>query len=305
MSWQRGWIFIFLLIALLGPLSLEAKVPLGNMNLLNNVETESTQDELIIRFIFKQDLKYFQQPIFYKKSIQMDFPGAYSQPAKQFLTTGNDQISQIYVSQFNARKMRVRFILGKDGHKGYDNRFHFQKKGKSLTVGVDLNEVNLLGQLLARAAEKIEENTRTQPKSKVSVNIENKKMIREPVRLRVKNAVINDSNDLKNDLSEKIKTASLNKNQQWEKNKKKPESPSKHVTKASFGFMNSEKKSKSADLLSSGFKMIITLSLVLGFIFLLFFGFKKYVLKNTLFVWKNTLRRFAIAGFKNSPRMLA
>ena len=52
MSWKRSWIFIFLLFALLSPLSLEAKGTLSNMNLLKNVETQSTQDELIIRFIF-------------------------------------------------------------------------------------------------------------------------------------------------------------------------------------------------------------------------------------------------------------
>ena len=66
-----------------------------------------------INFLNKLNLKFFEQPIFYKKSIQIDFPRAYSQPAKRFLTTQNDQISQIYVSQFNAQKMRIRFIFGK------------------------------------------------------------------------------------------------------------------------------------------------------------------------------------------------
>ena len=127
MSWQKGWIFIISLFVLLSPLNLEAKADLSNMNLLENVETKSTQDELIIKFIFKKDLKYFLQPIFYKKSIQIDFPRAYSQPAKQFLTTGNAQISQIYVSQFNASKMRVRFILGKGEEREYGSRFHLQK----------------------------------------------------------------------------------------------------------------------------------------------------------------------------------
>ena len=215
----------------------------------------------------------------------MDFPGAYSQPAKQFLTTGNDQISQIYVSQFNARKMRVRFILGKDGHKGYDNRFHFQKEGNSLTVRVNLNHADLLDQLLARTTAKIKGKKQVQPINKVNVNTGNKKIIREPVRFRVKKVTMTDSDDLKKDLSENIKTASLNKNPQWKEDKKKPENLSKPVIKASFDFLNldNKKTSKSAGLGSSGFKMIMTLSVVLGLIFLLFYGFKKYVLKNTVF----------------------
>ena len=41
-----------------------------------------------------------------------------------------------------------------------------------------------------------------------------------------------------------------------------------------------KKESNPVGLVSSGLRMITTLSLVLGLIFLLFFGFKKYVLKN-------------------------
>jgi flagellar protein FliO/FliZ len=40
---------------------------------------------------------------------------------------------------------------------------------------------------------------------------------------------------------------------------------------------------KPAGLMPSAFKMMMTLSVVLGLIYLLFFGFKKYVLKNTVF----------------------
>ena len=285
MSRQRSWVFIILLCALFSPFNLEAKVNLSNMNLLENVETHSTQNELTIRFTFKNDLKYFQQPIFYKKSIQMDFPRAYSQPAKQFLTTGNNQISQIYVSQFNARKMRVRFILGKGVKESYDSRFHLQKKNNSLTVRVDLKQVDLLDRLLARAMAKDEEKKREQQINKISTDVENKKTIKKPVRSQVKKELMIDSSDFKYDLSDKIKTASFNKNPQWKEGKKKPENLSKPVTKSSLNFLNpgDNKNMKPAGLMPSAFKMMMTLSVVLGLIYLLFFGFKKYVLKNTVF----------------------
>ncbi|SVD90531.1 uncharacterized protein METZ01_LOCUS443385, partial [marine metagenome] len=114
MNWKKGWIFFVSLFTLLSPLSLEAKVNLSNMNRLENVETQFTEDELTIKFYFKKALVHLRKPLFFEKSIQVDFPLAYSQPAKRFLKTGDSQISQIYVSQFNSRTMRVRFILGKD-----------------------------------------------------------------------------------------------------------------------------------------------------------------------------------------------
>ena len=157
MHWKKGWIFFISLFTLLSPLGLEAKVNLSNMNLLEKVETRSTADELIIKFNFKKRLGHFKQPVFFEKSIQIDFPFAYSQPAKQFLKTGDSQISQIYVSQFNARKMRVRFILGKGEEGDYKNRFNLQKEDNSLTVRVDRKQVDILDRLLARTTAKIEE----------------------------------------------------------------------------------------------------------------------------------------------------
>ena len=112
MNWKKGWIFFVSLFTLLSPLSLEAKVNLSNMNRLENVETQFTDEELTIKFFFKKPLVHLRKPIFFEKSIQVDFPLAYSQPAKRFLKTGDSQISQIYVSQFNSRTMRVSFLLG-------------------------------------------------------------------------------------------------------------------------------------------------------------------------------------------------
>ena len=284
MSWQKGWVFLVPLCALLSPLNLEAKVNLRDMNLLENVETRSTQDELIIKFNFKKDLKFFQKPIFYEKSIQIDFPFAYSQPAKRFLTTGNSQISQIYVSQFNAQKMRIRFILGKGRQGNYDKRFHLQKEGNALAVRIDLKPIDILDTLLALTTAKIKEEKQKQPLSTLNAD-DNKKNVKEPPLYKAKKAMMTDSDDLKNGLSDKIKTASFNKNPKWKEDKGKPEKFSKSVTKSSFNLLNpgNKKTSKSAGLVSSGFKMIMTLSVVLGLIFLLFFGFKKYVLKNTVF----------------------
>jgi len=287
MNWKKGWIFFVSLFTLLSPLSLEAKVNLSNMNRLENVETQSTEDELTIKFYFKTSLVHLREPLFFEKSIQVDFPLAYSQPAKRFLKTGDSQISQIYVSQFNSRTMRVRFILGKDEEGDYKNRFHMEKDGDSLVVRVERGETDILGQLLARTTEKFNDKKQINKRNKFNANnIEEKREVKsQPLLFDAKKPTSSNSEDLKLDSPKKIKTASYNKSPKWETAKNETGESSSLIKKTSFGLQppKDKKKSETVSLLSSGLRMVTTLSLVLGLIFLLFFGFKKYVLKNTAF----------------------
>ena len=293
MNWKTGWIFFVSLFTLFSPLSLEAKVNLSNMNRLENVDTQFTEDELTIKFYFKKPLVHLRKPIFFEKSIQVDFPLAYSQPAKQFLKTGDSQISQIYVSQFNSRTMRVRFILGKDEEGDYKKRFHMKKNGDSLVVRVvrdEQVEIDILGQLLARTTEKINKKKQINKVNKLNKfnanTIDEKREVEsQPLLLDAKKTISSNSEDLKLDSPEKIKTASYNKRPKWKTVKNNTGESSSLIKKTSFGLQSSEEKQNSepVSLLSSGLRMVTTLSLVLGLIFLLFFGFKKYVLKNSAF----------------------
>ena len=287
MNWEKGWIFFVSLFTLLSPLSLEAKVNLSNMNRLENVETQFTEDELTIKFYFKKPLVHLRKPIFFEKSIQVDFPLAYSQPTKRFLKTGDSQISQIYVSQFNSRTMRVRFILGKDEEGDYKNRFHMEKDGASLVVRVERVETDILGQLLARTTEKFNEKKQINKLNKFNANnVEEKREVKsQPLLFEARKSISSNSGDLKLDSPKKIKTASYNKRPKWKTAKNKTGESSGSIKKTSFGLHPPEdkKKSEPVSFLSSGLRMVTTLSLVLGLIFLLFFGFKKYVLKNTAF----------------------
>jgi flagellar biogenesis protein FliO len=287
MNWEKGWIFFVSLFTLLNPISLEAKVNLSNMNRLENVETQITEDELTIKFDFKKPLVHLRKPLFFEKSIQVDFPLAYSQPPKRFLKTGDSQISQIYVSQFNSRTMRVRFLLGKGEEGDYKNRFHMEKDGDSLVVRVERGETDILGQLLARTAEKFNEKKQINKLNKFNAeNIEEKREVKsQPLLFEAKKSISSNSDDLKLDSPKKIKTAQYNKRPKWKTVKNKTGESSGSIKKTSFGLHPPEgkKKSEPVSLLSSGLRMVTTLSLVLGLIFLLFFGFKKYVLKNTAF----------------------
>ena len=287
MNWKKGWIFFVSLLTLLSPLSIEAKVNLSNMNRLENVETQFAEDALTIKFYFKKPLVHLRTPLFFKKSIQVDFPLAYSQPAKRFLKTGDSQISQIYVSQFNPRTMRVRFLLGNDEEGDYKNRFHMEKDGDSLVVRVEREETDILGELLARTTEKFNEKKHINKLNKFNAdNSDEKSEVKpQPLLFEAKKSTSSNSDDVKLDSPKKIKTASYNKSPKWKTAKNKTGESSHSIKKTSFGLHPPEdkKKSEPASLLSSGLRMVTTLSLVLGLIFLLFFGFKKYVLKNTAF----------------------
>jgi flagellar biogenesis protein FliO len=256
------------------------------MNLLEEVETQLTEKELTINFNFKKPLVHLRNPLFLEKSIQVDFPLAYSQPTKQFLKTGDSKVNQINISQFDSRTMRVRFVIDQKGEANFKNRFHMKKEGDSLVVRIDREPADILGQLLARTTEKIKEKKQLNPPNKVGQDLESKRST-EPksIPFKVKKASYQNSNDLKESLPEQLKPALYKKETSLKSVKDKTGEPSNAIKKASFGTPQSkeEKEGNSVGLVSSGLRMLTTLSLVLGLIFLLFFWFKKYVLKNTAF----------------------
>ncbi|MCH8157248.1 MAG: flagellar biosynthetic protein FliO [Nitrospinae bacterium] len=282
MNWKSGWILLCVSLVLLNPLYAEAKVDLSRMNLLESIVAQSSEDELVLKLNFRKALGKFQQPVFYEKSIQMDFPQAYIQPAKRFFYTGNSQISKVYVSQFNSGKMRVRFLFGKDAHGDYDHRFHFQKKGNSLVVRIDLKEIDILDRLLARAREKIQQETKNQPEAPVQARNEEAALsTTEPVRYEIPKTDVTDSPVPKEILAGNFKRVSFKKEPEQSTDKSNPVVSAR----SPVNFLKSGKTSDSRpiSLMSSGIRMLIMLLLVLGLVFLVSYVFKKFVLKNTMF----------------------
>ena len=294
MNLKKSWILVVSLFIFLSPLCLEAKVSLKHMNLLESIDTQSTEDELTIKFFFKKPLVHLRQPLFLEKSIQVDFPLAYSEPAKQFLKIGDSQIKQVYVSQFNSKTMRVRFILNKeDGD--LEEKFQMEKDRDSLIVRVIREPTDILGQLLARTTEKIKENKQKNNLKEVDtsfdekINTESQPLTFEAKKeispIEVKGTVSPKLNTSKINFSKKIKTAEFNEKKKWASADGSAAKSSNVIKKTSFDPFQSESKNESnhVGLVSSSLRMVTTLLLVLGLIFLLFFGFKKYVLKNTAF----------------------
>jgi flagellar biosynthetic protein FliO len=183
--------------------------------------------------------------------------------------------------------MRVRFIFGKDEEGDYKNRFHMKKDGDSLVVRVERGDADILGQLLARTTKKINKEKQINKQNKFNVkSIKGTSEVKsQPLPLDVKKTTSPNSDELKLGSPKKINTTSNNKRPKWKTAKNETGESSGSIKKISFGLHSPEDKQKSepVSLLSSALRMVTTLSLVLGLIFLLFFGFKKYVLKNTAF----------------------
>ena len=84
---------------------------LSSYNLLQNVTVDRKGGELLIQLKFKNPPIHFQGPKFFKKSIQVDFPLAYVNPSKRYFETGDDRVRQVYVSQFDPKRLRLRLML--------------------------------------------------------------------------------------------------------------------------------------------------------------------------------------------------
>ena len=92
-------------------------------------------------------------------------------------------------------------------------------------------------------------------------------------------------------LVDQIKKAALSNSDEDKKDVVLNKSKTKITTKdnTSFSLKDSRPTGKPMEMIPSGMKMISMFAVVLGLMFLIFFGFKKYVLKNTAFGGGNKL----------------
>jgi flagellar biosynthetic protein FliO len=282
-----------------------------SLNLLKNVKTSKVDDGLIIRFEFEKPVGDYSEPKFFDKSVQVDFPLAFIKPSKKYYPAESSDLTKVFAAQYNTETLRIRF-LKKDGSDIKD-RFHLVKQGRFVIVRLDqfaplsqsesivrsekttseettsdeLMDEDELTKFLARASEKIRMQSRQStsdtinPKKK-ETSIEGKEIGKvdriadvkvtragmgvEPLVERIRKATRPDSPKDKTEGEKKTKTGRSTE-------KKTP----------LFSLKDSRPTGKPIELVPSSMKMFSMLALVLGVIFLLFFCFKKFVLKNTVF----------------------
>jgi flagellar biosynthetic protein FliO len=291
--------------------------PLSSYNLLQGVTVDRMSGELRIQLKFKKPLVHFQAPKFFKKSIQMDFPFAYVNPSKRYFDTGDDRVRQVYVSQFDPKRLRLRLILA-PGASILKSETVVEQVGNVLRIRINQdipeltsiqanNEISdPLESLLARAS-RIHRSKVVQTKTTSGQqSIPDLPVIPTQVS-SPKKAVKPVSSTKKTDKS--VTPLSQVLGQALKKEQSKKESSSgplalKTKTAGILDFENDLSVGK-PDLFSASLKMVYTLVLVLGLMFVVFHLFKKFGLKNSVFGGEGKPIKVLSTGFLAPRKSIA
>ena len=306
-------IFLFSLTTLAG-----AYEKWDSLNLLKNVTTSKVDDGFIVRLEFEKPVGDYKGPVFLDKSVQIDFPLAFIKPAKKYFPADSSSITKVFAAQFDAETLRVRF-LKKDKSDDLQDRFHLARQGRFVIVRLgqvrpvfnpksasfvesresdDLMTEDELAVFLARASAKIraQKNKKTLATTKLkkisttAQTRETRKVEKVPDIKMVRAGMGVDP------IVDRIKKAAL-PNSKAEKETQKFQNDRSKTKGNLFSLKDSRPTGKPIEFIPSSLKMFSMLAVVLGIMFLLFFGFKKYVLKNTMFGGGEKLVNVLGSGF--------
>ena len=298
---------ILLIFASLAGASNQPEAKWGSLNPLKKVHSHLMSNGHIVRLEFKNPVENWAEPVFYEKSVQLDFPGAFIEPAKKSFSADSSMVTKVFASQFDGETLRVRFHI-KPGTDDIEERFKLVSQGRFIIVRFDTDYVESviasskavsqktqntdvmgdkeLADFLSRASEKM----KRQEESLASAIKKGEPTIQEvetqSSEIKVKRAGMGVA-----PLVDQIKKAALSNSDEDKKDVVLNKSKTKITTKDNTGFSlkDSRPTGKPMEMIPSGMKMISMFAVVLGLMFLIFFGFKKYVLKNTAFGGGNKL----------------
>ena len=306
-------IFLFSLTTLAG-----AYEKWDSLNLLKNVTTSKVDDGFIVRLEFEKPVGDYKGPVFLDKSVQIDFPLAFIKPAKKYFPADSSSITKVFAAQFDAETLRVRF-LKKDKSDDLQDRFHLARQGRFVIVRLgqvrpvfnpksasfvesresdDLMNEDELAVFLARASAKIraQKNKKTLATTKLK-KISTTAQTRETRKVeKVPDIKVVRAGMGVDPIVDRIKKAAL-PNSKAEKETQKFQNDRSKTKGNLFSLKDSRPTGKPIELIPSSLKMFSMLAVVLGIMFLLFFGFKKYVLKNTMFGGGEKLVNVLGSGF--------
>ncbi len=306
-------IFLFSLTTLAG-----AYEKWDSLNLLKNVTTSKVGDGFIVRLEFEKPVGDYKGPVFLDKSVQIDFPLAFIKPAKKYFPADSSSITKVFAAQFDAETLRVRF-LKKDKSDDLQDRFHLARQGRFVIVRLgqvrpvfnpksasfvesresdDLMTEDELAVFLARASAKIraQKNKKTLATTKLK-KISTTAQTRETRKVeKVPDIKVVRAGMGVDPIVDRIKKAAP-PNSKAEKETQKFQNDRSKTKGNLFSLKDSRPTGKPIELIPSSLKMFSMLAVVLGIMFLLFFGFKKYVLKNTMFGGGEKLVNVLGSGF--------
>ena len=267
--------------------------PLSSYNYLQDVTVDRKDGELLIQLKFKNPPIHFESPKFFKKSIQMDFPFAYVNPSKRYFDTGDDRVRQVYVAQFDPQRLRLRLLLA-TGASILKNEAVVKQEGSVLRIRIKSgtpeatpikNKVSdSLESLLARAT-RIQHTKAIQTKT-ISGQLPKPDLPEImpqafPSTQEVKTAASTKQGDRVSTPLSQVLGQALKSEPPKQPSSSEP--PALITKKAGMLDFENDLSVGKPDLFSASLKMVYTLGLVLGLMFIIFHLFKKFGLKNSVF----------------------
>ncbi len=288
---------------------------LSSYNFLRDVSVDRQSGELVIQLRFRKPPVLYQGPDFFKKSIQIDFPSTYVDPAKQYFDTGDDTVQQVYVSQFDSQRLRLRLILA-PGAPNLKNRTVVEQVGNilririapgpSVPIRMPQEKKDSLDLLLARAS--LIQKAQT-PRTKTTsgqgipadVPAPPSPVIQTTDGISPASAakeIKKTSPPLSQTLGQALKTKGP---------KETSGSDPLPLKTRKAGILDFEDNLSvgKPDLFSASLKMTYTLILVLGLIFVVFYLFKKFGLKDIVFGGEGKPIKVLSTGFLAPRKSIA
>ncbi|MGV7221896.1 MAG: FliO/MopB family protein [Nitrospinales bacterium] len=249
----------------------------SRLNTLQDVLVENKDDALLVRLAFLKPLSNQKPPVFHKKTAQIDFANAKYKASSHYFPVENSKIDQIYLSQFEKDTLRMRFMLAK-GDDSFSKKFKWEVKGRFLNIRIFKEQNASLKSLSVienpktnfENIQKLDEITSSKPEEKIKADGDALlKGLKNPLSKK------DGKNISPNILFKSNEPINPKKSVPGNQKTSKPEESVKRNIKPVFA--------DTLSLRSTSLKMVYMMLVVLGILFSVFYLFKKFVWKNSVF----------------------
>ena len=109
----------------------------GSLNSLENVHSHLMNNGHIVRLEFKNPVSQWMKPVFYKKLVEIDFPGALVGTVNKSISLKSPIISKVFASQSDSETLRVSFQIKPD-LKDIKERVKLLQQGRFVIIRFDI-----------------------------------------------------------------------------------------------------------------------------------------------------------------------
>ena len=227
--------------------------------------------KLTVRFEFNRPVLNPDDPVFGETSVHIDIPRAEVKTGKRFYYTGDGRIPQIFVSQLNLSTLRLQFVLG-EKFPELRNQLQVEDQGRSLVFHFFNKQEDALGAFLARAVNRMD--VLEDQRDDQEVTPQDQATVKQVPLEENGRAILLDQ-----------RSSDFPVTKVSEKSVSGKSTRLKIPSQSPINFLENKKTDREGvlDPVSTTVRTFTMFALVLGFMFLVFYLFKKFVLKNTIF----------------------